>query len=387
MTRRTSVLAALAAAALAAPAPALAGEWLAGDTHVHSTYSHDSYGGPGDDNTGLDEVYTLGFTVRGIFSMANARGLDFVTVSDHNDVRSQSDPGWGAHGVIGLPGYENSLAGHALMLGARTVYPKPEDSRSAADVKATQADPLRADGGVFQINHPADSGTPDPDDLDWKLGYEIQPDVVEAWNGSYLVQPPIPSANSHDDAIKYWQGWLDRGARVGLTGGSDTHWITTSLVQGAGQPTTWVYASSRSAAGILDGLKRGRTFVSHQPPNYGGPRIYLEADADRNGTYERIVGDEAPPGSPARVRVVGGFGKKLQLFTDGGAKLGAAKTILSGNFEHRFTLPAGRTWVRADLFQEDLRDARGNLCVVPLLWSYCRNRILVFGMTSALYIR
>ena len=161
---RRALLAAAAALAAAAPA-AQAGEWLAGDLHVHTTYSHDSYGGPGDDNTGHEEAYVFGFPVMGDFALAAERGLDFLAITDHNDVRSQSDPGFGAFGVIGVPGYENSLSGHAQMLGASRLLPKPADTRSAADVQA-HADALRAEGGVFQINHPVNSETSDPDDLD-----------------------------------------------------------------------------------------------------------------------------------------------------------------------------------------------------------------------------
>ena len=184
----------------ASPAVASAGEWLAGDLHVHTTYSHDSYGGPGDDNTGIDEVNTFGFPVIGDFLLAKTRGLDYLAITDHNDVRSQSDPGFGAFGVIGLPSYENSLDGHAQMHGATHVFPKV-DSSSAAAVQGL-ADALRAEGGVFQINHPADSTTDDPDDLDWGLGYAVAPDTVEAWNGPRFYQPPFPASNSHDDAIK-----------------------------------------------------------------------------------------------------------------------------------------------------------------------------------------
>ena len=371
-------------AALAAPATASAGVWLAGDLHVHTTYSHDSYGGPSDDNTGIDEANTLGFPVSGDFLLAATRGLHYLAITDHMDVRSQSDPGFGAHGVLGLPGYENSLDGHAQMLGATKVY-DDVDGGSAAAVQG-QADALRADGGVFQINHPVNSETEDPDDLDWALGYAVVPDTVEAWNSVRLYQPPFPASNSHDDAVRYWEGWLDRGAKVTLTGGSDSHWIATSLAQGAGQPTTWVYAADRSVAAILEGLRRGRTFVSHQPPAYGGPRVFLEADADRNGTYESMMGDTVPAGTPLRVRTEGALGMLIRVFTNGGRDLITPKLATSTHHQYRFTAPAGKTWLRAELSQEDLQDTRRQLCEGSALMAYCRNRLLVFAMTGALYL-
>src|ERR1700710_2876557 len=118
---RLITTAACALLALALPTSASAGRWVAGDLHVHTTYSHDSYGGPTDDNTGPEDVFTLGHTVTDDFAIARSRGLDFLAITDHNDVRSQSDPGFGTSGVLGLPAYENSLTGHGQMLGATHV--------------------------------------------------------------------------------------------------------------------------------------------------------------------------------------------------------------------------------------------------------------------------
>ena len=186
--------------------PAPQGEWIAGDLHVHTTYSHDSYSGPDDDNTGADEFYTAGESVEAAFRQAQVRGLDFLAISDHNDIRSQSDPGFGRFGVIGLPAYENSLRGHAQMLGATQVYDKDDDSAVGV---AALADQLRADGGAFQVNHPADPS--DPDALDWTYGYEVVPDTVEAWNVTTAYQPPFPAASDNDANIAYWEGWPTAG--------------------------------------------------------------------------------------------------------------------------------------------------------------------------------
>ncbi|MGH2954457.1 MAG: CehA/McbA family metallohydrolase [Solirubrobacterales bacterium] len=372
-----------------APAPnAEAGQWLAGDLHVHTPYSHDSYGGPGDDNTGIEEAYTLGVPVAEQFRLAASRGHDFLAITDHNDVRSQSDPGFGAGGVIGIPGYEASLQGHAQMLGARSVY--DAGGASAAEVEAIAAT-LRAppDAGVFQINHPAEGSTRFPDDIDWGYAYEVVPDTVEVWNVSRLWQPPLPSASSNDDAIAYWQGWLDRGERVAATGGSDSHWLATVAVQGPGQPTTWVHAETPDAAGVLAGLRAGRTFISHLPPRLGGPRIFLEADGDGDGGFESMVGDAVPPGSQLRVRVVGAAGASLRIVTDGGREAFAPVTVSGNRFDHGFELPADATWARAEVFLPDLEPERVALCdgVLGADTTYCRNQLLVLAMSSAIYLR
>ncbi|MGH2986313.1 MAG: DUF3604 domain-containing protein, partial [Solirubrobacterales bacterium] len=187
----------------ASPASARAGEWVAGDLHAHTTYSHDSYGGPGDDNTGPEEAYTLGHSVDSQFAVAASRGLDYLAITDHNDIRSQADPGFGAGGVVPVPAYENSLRGHAQMLGAARLYDNGDQSATAV---GALADALRADGGAFQVNHPAEGATAWPAEPDWEYGYEVVPDTVEVWNVSPLYQPPLPSASSNDDGVRYWEG-------------------------------------------------------------------------------------------------------------------------------------------------------------------------------------
>src|SRR3954447_2491445 len=98
------------------------GVWLPGDLHTHSTYSHDVYGGPTDDNTGPDESYTLGLPVAGKFLEGRERGLKFMAVSDHDDVRSIPELASANQGLIALPAYEHSIKGHAHLLGATKLY-------------------------------------------------------------------------------------------------------------------------------------------------------------------------------------------------------------------------------------------------------------------------
>ena len=374
MRRLVLVIALIACGA--APAQAAEGEWLAGDLHVHTTYSHDSYGGPSDDNTGPDEFYTLGWSVSDQFLNAATRGLDFLAIADHNDIRSQADPGFGANGVIPVPGYENSLNGHAQMLGATCLYDNGDKSATAVQ---TLADALRADGGAFQVNHPADASTDFPNDADWTYLYDVQPDTVEVWNISRLYQPPLPSGSSNDDAVRYWEGWLDRGARVAATGGSDNHWRSTFAAQGVGQPTTWVFARERTPAAVLAGIRAGHTFISHEPPNLQGPRLFLEGD----GT---MVGDKVRPGTPLRVRVENGAGMLLRIIATGGEPLSEPVPVTGPSFQHDFDAPGSPGWVRAELFAPDLAEERQALCDNPQT-TYCRNMLGVTAMTSAMYVR
>jgi hypothetical protein len=345
------------ALALLAPAPgAVAGEWVAGDLHVHTTYSHDSYGGPGDDNTGIEEAYTAGHSVTSAFRLARSRGLDYLAITDHNDIRSQGDSGFGFGGVIAMPGYENSLMGHGQMLGARRIYDKGDSGAQAVTAMAAE---LRADGGLLQANHPSDPL--------WPYGYDVPVDAVEVWNLPWQYQPPLPSADDNEYALDYWEGWLDRGARVAATGGSDSHWVSTVAAQGPGQPTTWVYAEHRTTQGVLDGMRAGHTFVSHQPPAYGGPQAFLEADPDSDGFYELMAGDTAPAGAPLRVRVLGAPSALMRIVTDHGEQAFPPVRVTSPGFEHRFRLPEASTWARVEVYGED--------------------RLAMLALTSAIYLR
>jgi predicted metal-dependent phosphoesterase TrpH len=372
----------------AAASPAT-GRWLAGDLHVHTCFSHDAYCGPSDDNTGPEEFYTYSGDVSERFLEASARGLDYLAITDHNDIRSQSHPGFGSQGVIPIPAYENSLSGHAQMLGAKKIYAHGD---GAAAIN-TMADELRTDGGVFQINHPGDQVLEQVGDecktsqLDWAYGFDVEPDTLEVWNIGHVLQPPMPAGNSNDDSVRYWECWLDRGARVGATGGSDSHWLALSLAQGPGFPTTWAFAQENSTAGVLAALKDGRTSISLVPPVLGGLRLILEADANGDGVYEAMIGDEVPAGTRMRVRADGLPGVGLVEVRANSQTIVDNQLLLPGG-EIEFNAPSATGWVRATLHGPDLRDERAATCdpLVGTQTTYCRDALVELALTSPIYL-
>lgn len=336
------------------------GEWLAGDLHVHTCASHDAYCGPDDKYTEPEKAYNTSGTVDERFLEASLRKLDYLAITDHHSdgaafesgAESWKEPGFGGYGVIGVPGHENSLSGHGQMLGARHAYPAGD--RSAAAVNA-MADAMRAeDGGVLQANHPGGPGATcdDVSGMHWKYGYQVRVDTVEVWNGLY-----------DEGAVAYWECWLQRGARVAPTGGSDTHSLFITAANGPGEPTTWTFAPDRTTAGVLAGIRAGRTSIAQRSPAEGGLLLLLEGDDDRDGTFEAIVGDTVAPGIPVRVRALGQPGAGQVRIRANGQTLVDDATLTPGGTVSAVA-PATPGWVRAEL----------------------REGPAVIAMTSALYV-
>ncbi|MDQ3964189.1 MAG: CehA/McbA family metallohydrolase [Actinomycetota bacterium] len=439
--RRTAVVSFLALIAsliaglqLTARAEGTPCEWLSGDFHVHTVYSHDSWGGPesDDDNTNpfvhlpsrpdkaIEDAITLGLSPGEQGQIAESRGLDFIAITDHDDIRAQNGDEWfkndplfpkygedslpnppSGHDLIWVPNYENSVLGtgnaHAQMHGATAAHFAEYEAPDVVGPAVTAELLHDRDDGAFQINHPADMRWHDD-----AGNYEypgFAPDALEVWNiGAWPYQPPAPATNDHEFVIDMWNDLLDQGFHVAGTGGSDNHWRSTVSLQGVGQPTTWVCAEARTSDAIIEGVLANRTSVSNQPPAYGGPRAYLFADDPlKAGTFESMVGDTVTPGSPIEVRVDDAEGATLHVLTDRGLVL-AEETIDSPDYSLTIEdVPGDSTWVRVEIFYPDGRESRRQLqpyCDrLEDLYeelsdepnTYCENRLAVIAITSPIY--
>lgn len=269
-----------------APASArVTGErYYAGDFHVHSRES-------GDASPTIQENVAL----------AKSRGLDFIELSEHNTV-SHDDliPGIQANepAFLLIPGIEyTTYQGHANAIGVtRWVDHKIGQPGITIDGAIEE---VRAQGGVFSINHPAlDLG-----DLCIGCAWKHQED------GSKLGGVEIATLGLSSGglifsraAIAFWDGLLDRGYKIPPLGGSDDHRAgapQASLPTTIGSPTTLVRARELSVAGILEGLRKGDTVVKLDGPD--DPMIVFDVVTERGAEAPAPI---ARPGDTLGVRSV-----------------------------------------------------------------------------------
>lgn len=340
------------------------GIWLAGDFHCHSVYSHDVWGGPGDDNTGNEEFYTHGFTVPEQIRLAESRGLTFLAITDHNRVKSVHDPGYRSDSLVLVPGYEHSLSGgHAGVfvpsvpaldsLFALTGEGDGNGRGFAGDAILDFFTYVADHGGISVINHPFANGSRDGMDWSRPIEHSRRFNAIEAWNSAWVNRGEVmPQVESDSDLAVQW--WEQHFARThGIVGGSDNHWKTLTAVAGIGQPTTWVYARNRSAEAVIEGVVKGRTFVSAQPPLMGGAQAFLTAN--EVGATPEMVGGKVPAGRPLQVRVVvrNAPGSVVRIISNG-MVLGSAR-VLAPEDEVAFDgiVLAHNTTLRAEVFDHE----------------------------------
>jgi hypothetical protein len=266
--------------------------WYRGDLHMHTVHS--------------DGRHQLGE----LAGAAREAGLDFIVSSEHNT--NSANLAWGAcrtDGLLVIAGEEvTTRHGHWLAVGL-----PPQgwvDWRYAPrdGVFARFAEQVRADGGLVAAAHPA---VPLPGSA-WEFGYR-DVDAIEVWNGKWNLDDEV--------ALKIWHGLLRRGRRVAAVGGSDSH----GADQRVGLPHNVVQAAALSRTAVVDGLRRGRSYIAES----SGVRLELSAAHEAGdhtptaGIGETLVG---PPTAPVTLHaaVSGAPDTSLVLITAAGRAARAA---------------------------------------------------------------
>lgn len=311
----------------APPAPLRPGPaWFAGDFHVHSSQSGDAPA-----SADMDAVVAA----------AREAELDFVSFSEHNtDAHLQLLGAAQARhpDLLLLPAVEwTTHAGHALAPGATAAAPPWVGARGVDAAAAAAA--FRAQGAAFAPAHPTlDLGSAC---LGCAWGHALSPEAIDAVEVATLDVDRVGTLLL-DGAVAYWDHLCDQGRHVAPIGGSDDHTAGTGtgpLSSPVGRPRTWVEAPDLSVAGVLGGLRAGRTAV--QLGGAGDPLVTLDAPGRRGDTVEA-----ATAGVVATVR--GGAGTTLEWWVDG-APAGQV-AVDADPFEATFPLDApaaGERRVRA----------------------------------------
>lgn len=307
--------------------------WYKGDFHVHSTES-------GDGHASFEQIRVA------------ARGdeLDFVVVSDHNNVAQhallsafQDD----VDDLLFVRGSEvTTYGGHGTSVGNPS-YVEHHIGRDGHTIDAL-LDQVTGDGGIFIINHP-------------KLAVGTAC-IGCAWSFDDAPLEQIAGIELHTDAYEYfpvfgraviemWEDMLDRGFRVTGTGGSDDHWAAEEHVEGQSSiasPTTVVWAEELSEAAILDGVRQGRVVVQLRGP--GDPMLELTAETDSGEAG--MIGDTLH-GSIVTLRATatGADGLNLALWRNG--RVDETVTVDGDAFVHDFERDIAET---GDRFRLDLSE-------------------------------
>ena len=307
------------------PWPALRREpgWYRGDLHCHSHHS---------DGTG---------SLADLAASAHAQRLDFLAMTEHNTVSHL--PHLAAHAspdLLLIPGQEITTEyGHANAWGIHRWHEfRCEDGEQMAQVVAD----VQAAGALISVNHPKEGGPP------WEFGDETQFDCLEVWQSPWFV--------FNDQSLALWDRLLRERHRITAVGGSDVHQPPFEGEIGplaVGKPCTWVYAEELSVTGLLAGIKAGHVFISE---DVSGPRLFLTADADGDGRYEAMMGDEVrvAAGTSARLRcrAEGAAGYQLRIRSREGDRVMTVE-IEEDDFTSEWVAQVkGNTFFRAELVDE-----------------------------------
>ncbi|MGO9692647.1 MAG: CehA/McbA family metallohydrolase [Mycobacterium sp.] len=280
-------------------APVRRAGWYRGDLHLHTVHS--------DGQRHPDELVTA----------AHASGLDFIVSTDHNtNSANRVWPSCRTGALLVIPGEEvTTRHGHWLAVGLPPHAWVDWRYAPRDGVFPHLAAEVREAGGLVVAAHPA---APVPGSL-WEFGFE-HVDALEVWNGRWNLDDEV--------SLRIWQRLLCEGRRAVAVGGSDSH----TQQQPVGSPQTVVYARELSIPAIVDGLRRGRSYVARSRA------VTVELTASCRGVDD-VAGPgqtlRVPPETPVTVTamVTGAAGTNAALITAAGCVgratvRGSARTML-----------------------------------------------------------
>jgi len=236
--------------------------WYRGDLHGHTLHSDGRWDVPE-------------FT-----EFQRSRGLDFVSLTDHNIIsglaqhRSQTEDGFLAMGGMEL----STFNGHMLALGGYHWYEWRLNIEEGMDIHRIMQNVIDR-GELLIIAHPMSPDEPFCSGCMWTFE-TARPGValgVEVWNGFWHM--------FNEEGLQQYYVWLNKGRRLICTSGTDIHGphpLDTDRRAGFNV----VYAEELSEKAILDALRLGHSYIS------AGPELLMTAETASGKTA--MVGDLLP---------------------------------------------------------------------------------------------
>jgi Tol biopolymer transport system component len=234
--------------------------------------------------------------------------------------------------------FHTGFWGHTALLGLRDHYLLPDYAGQAntafaslVPTNADVADLAHAQGALLGYVHPFDAAV-DPDNAAEPLRYALPVDVALG-KVDYLE---VMGYSDHLITSDVWYRLLNCGFRIPAAAGTDAFPNFASIRGPAGLVRTYVKSGPRlEHRGFLDGLRRGRTFVTN------APLLTFEVEAHEPGDEITLA---APRPLHARVALRSAVPvDHLQVIGNGKV---VAEVPLTGDrtqAEARLTLPAERS--------------------------------------------
>ncbi|GAM07597.1 hypothetical conserved protein [Novosphingobium sp. MBES04] len=311
--------------------------WYRGDLHMHTAHSDGSCQSLGGNNVPCPLFRTL--------EVAQSRGLDFVAVSEHN-TSSQAQMMREAQGyfdtILLIPAREiTTFFGHFNVFGITS----PLDfrvTRNRPDAFRDIARRVHDLGGLVSINHPALPSGEACMGCGWTMPDTdyAQVDAVEIVNGGAIAGAD-GNPEGFGDGEPFWLRHTNYGHPIAVVGGSDNHDPNKPAAVGGkpgfgglAAPATVVEADDLSMPAILDGIRKGRSFIQ-----IGGPAsLRLDFRLAVSGGTARMGGRlQAQDAVALDGEVVAPDGTRVDIL-DGGHLL-ARQVIMESTTQH-WKLPA-----------------------------------------------
>jgi hypothetical protein len=246
------------------------GRWWSGALHTHTLHSDGAV------------------SATDLLGRVRAAGLDFVTITDHNNTTHRDEvlrqavpesPLWIVGEEVTTP------AGHANVWGLDAgewvdFRVRAQDRRIGELVRTAHAH-----GALFSINHPAG----ECDGCGW--GHDIPEglDAIEVWNGRHGAQ---------EQAVALWERLLRDGRHVTAVGASDWHRDPDPI----DKANVRVFARDLTEEAVLAAIRGGRVIVmrsaSDQTPAFTVRRGHESATVGESikASTERAVIEAVAPG-------------------------------------------------------------------------------------------